>query len=308
MTKTYYKVNEFQADKQHIAFSLGVQRSGKPLVKMSYVTNGDVAVVTPPALTQWPRCTGDGNFGTMWGPTDPMKAKYTLDLNDVPINGAPNEAFAAFKVKIDALDDLLLDFVTANQLEILGRTNLSREEVSTFQIRSIRPKYDKLSGAFIGHTLNLSTAKWVSDGCGGKYARKITICDFYGTVIEVNPNVCPGDIVAATMYASQVYTGVGDDQFGIHWSFEDVSIVAQRAALEETRTLSAFKVRTASNLRHRVADSMPRHAQTVYDVLTEHTTPASDNSSDEPIELAASAHQAVARRTSPRFCSASTWQ
>ena len=239
--KTYFKVDEFQADSAHITFTLGTDRTGKPHVKMSYVTNGDVAIVTPPALTQWPRCTGDGNYGTMWGPTDPQKAKFTLDLNDVAINGVPNEGFAKFKEKIDALDDLLLEFVTANQLKILGRKNLSKEEVSMLQIRSIRPKYDKLSGALIGHTLNLSAAKWVWDGCGGKYARKITICDFYGKAIEVNPNVCPGDIVAATMYANQVYTGVGGDKFGIHWGFEDVSIVAQRAALEVKDNVAMFE-------------------------------------------------------------------
>ena len=107
------------------------------------------------------------------------------------------------------------------------------------QIRSVRPKYDKQTGALNGHTLNLSSTKYAWDGMGGKYARTITICDHKGTTVP-NGMVAPGDVVAATMYANQVYTGVGGDKFGIHWSFQDVSVICQRANLEMKAEVSAF--------------------------------------------------------------------
>ena len=182
MSKYFYPLNAL--DVTNIQFALGTDRSGKPMVSMRIEPNGaEVAMVTCAAVTQWPRCTGDGNFGTMWGPTDPTKAKYTLDLTDAPINEQPNADYAIFKEKMESIDDALLDFVTENQLKILGRKNLSRDEVKMLQIRSIRPKYDKMTGALNGHTINLSTSKHAWDGMGGKYARKITICDFAGQTV-----------------------------------------------------------------------------------------------------------------------------
>ena len=41
-------------------------------------------------------------------------------------------------------------------------------------------------------------------------------------------------------YANQVYTGVGGDKFGIHWSFEDVSVVCQRSKLEVRTSVPVF--------------------------------------------------------------------
>ena len=75
-------------DVNAVRFTLGVDSKGKPQLSMSCEpAGGEVAMVTPAAVTQWPRCTGDGNFGTMWGPTDASKTKFTLDLTDQPING-----------------------------------------------------------------------------------------------------------------------------------------------------------------------------------------------------------------------------
>lgn len=236
--KHFYPLQQLDVDA--IAFQLGTDRNGKTTVSMTYSPAGsEVALVTCPAITMWPRCSGDGNFGTMWGPTDVMKAKYTLDLNDAPINDQPNLDFEEFRSKLEAIDDALLKFVTDNQLKILGRKNLSRDEVKMLQIRSIRPKYDKLSGSLNGHTLNLSTPKYAWDGMGGKYARSITVCDHKGQTVP-NGAVSPGDVVAATIFANQVYTGVGGDKFGIHWSFQDVSVVCQRSCLEQKAEVSAF--------------------------------------------------------------------
>lgn len=223
-----------------VSFTLGNDRQGKPTVQIQYEpTQAEVCFVSSAAVTLWPRVNGDGNFGTMWGPTDIAKAKYTLDLTDTKINGEPNHEFEQWRQLMDQIDDKLLAFVTENQVKLLGRRNLSIEEVKMLQIRSIRPKYDKITGALNGHTINLTTPKYAHDGMGGKYSKVITVCDCTGQVVPGGV-VCPGDVVAITMFANQVYTGVGGDKFGIHWSFEDVAVICQRSALEVKTSVSAF--------------------------------------------------------------------
>ena len=222
-----------------LQFSMGADRNGKATVSMINADGSEVAMVSAPAITMWPRCTGDGNFGTMWGPQDVTKAKFTLDLTDSPINETPNEDFNTFRTLMDSIDERLLDFATENQLRLLGRKNLSRDEVKMLQIRTIRPKYDKMSGALTGHSINLSTPKYAWDGMGGKYARSVTVCDCKGNAIPEG-QVAPGDVVAATVFANQVYTGVGGDKFGIHWSFQDVAVICQRANLEVKTHVQAF--------------------------------------------------------------------
>ena len=237
--KHFYKHQELNPNE--IAFTLGTDRNGKTTVSMVYQPAGAaVSMVSAPAVTLWPRVSGDGNFGTMFGPTDVTKAKYTLDLNDTHINDQPNAEFKQFMEKLEQIDDKLLDFVTEHQLKILGRKNLNRDEVKMLQIRTIRTKYDKQTGVLNGHVMNLSTSKFAWDGMGGKYARQITVCDHKGQTIP-HGQVAPGDIVAATIYANQVYTGVGGDKFGIHWSFADVSVVCQRANLEQKTEVAAFQ-------------------------------------------------------------------
>lgn len=238
MGRHYYKFSDLQVD--DITFTIGQDRSGKATIHMHLQPSSqEVAMVSAPCITMWPRVSGDGNFGTMWGPADVSKAKFTLDLNDAPINGQPNTEFHKFQWVLDCIDNKLLDFVTNNQLRILGRKNLTQDEVRMLQIRSVRPKYDKHSGATVGQSMNLSTSKFAWDGMGGKYARVITVCDYQGKALPTG-QVAPGDVVAATMFANQVYTGVGGDKFGIHWSFEDVSVVCQRACLEAKSEVSAF--------------------------------------------------------------------
>ena len=236
--RTYLPLTEIKAD--DLTFCLGVEKHGKPTINMLLGRNAsDVAFVSPACVTHWPRCTGDGNFGTMWGPTDIAKAKFSLDLTDATINEQVNEGFSVMSVLLDRIDDKLLDFVHNNQMRILGRKNLSRDECKMLQIRTMRPKYDKASGTLIGHSVQLNTSKFTWDGMGGKFERNINICDHTGSVIP-NGSVAPGDVVAATMYAAQVYSGVGGDKFGIQWSFGDVSVICQRAKLEAKSTVPVF--------------------------------------------------------------------
>jgi len=107
----------------------------------------------------------------------------------------------------------------------------------------VRPKYDKVSGALVGHSVQLSTPKFAWDGCGGRYARTVNVCDHVGAVLP-NGTVQPGDVVAVTMFANQVYTGVGGDKFGIHWSFEDVQVVCQRSRLAQRTSVPCFTSNT----------------------------------------------------------------
>ena len=233
-------VKHSEVDPARLRFTIGLDRGGKTTIAMVYEPAGaELAMVSAPAVTHWPRVSGDGNFGTMWGPSDVSKAKFTLDLNDAPINEQPNAEFAAFMAKMEAIDDQLLNFVTENQLKILGRKNLSRDEVKMLQIRTVRTKYDKYSGALNGHAINLSTPKFAWDGMGGKFTRTITVCDHAGQAVP-HGQVAPGDVVAATIYANQVYTGMAGDKFGIHWSVQDVSVVCQRSSLAAKTEVSAF--------------------------------------------------------------------
>lgn len=236
--KKFINYRDFKADE--INFAMGTDFKGKTTIQMYVGSNAaEVALISPACVTNWPRVTGDGNFGTMWGPTDVQKAKFTLDLTDACINERENEMFTMFCEKLTEIDDRLLDFVQANQLKILGRKNLSRDECKMLQIRTVRPKYDKASGALAGHSLQMSASKFTWDGCGGKVPRSINVCDHTGAVLPQG-NVQPGDVVAATMYANQVYTGVGGDKFGIHWSFEDVQVVCQRSRLAQKTSVPSF--------------------------------------------------------------------
>lgn len=228
-----------QIDSENVRFQISTD-ARKTSISMHLHPNGaEIAFVSPACVTHWPRCTGDGNFGTMWGPTDPFKAKFSLDLTDSEINGAPNTGFTMLSALLNNVDDKLLEFVFQNQLKVLGRKNLSKEECKMLQIRSVRAKYDKNSGAQSGNSLQLSTPKYTWDGVGGRFARQINVCDHAGAVLP-SGTVSPGDAVAATIYAAQVYTGVGGDKFGVQWSFEDVSIVAQRSQLQQVSQVSFF--------------------------------------------------------------------
>jgi hypothetical protein len=210
---------------EDVGFTLGQDRAGKPTVNAI----APVAIVTPAASTNWPRVNGQGNYGTMFGPSDPTRAKFTLDLTDSPINHNANDGFDAFMQKLNILDDKLLNFVHSNQLRILSRKNLTLEEVKMLQIRSTRPKYDKATGNLQGYSLSLSAPTYQWNGMGSKVAATMPVVDYEGKVI-VNGTVNPGDIVAATAFINQIYTNVGGDKFGIHWSFTSVQILMQRAS------------------------------------------------------------------------------
>ena len=235
-TRTFKSLDVFKWDE--VTLSVGQDYNGKPKIFMS-----DVSIVTPPCITLWPRCTGNGNFATQWGPADVLKSKYTLDLTDGAIGADANTDFEKLAERLDVVDDCVLKYVFANQQRVLGRKNLSMEELKMLQIRSVRPKHDKQTGDATGRVVQLSVYVYQSNGSGGKEAKPVNICDKDGAVVA-NGNVCPGDAVCATMYAATVYSGVGGDKFGIQWGFNDVQIVCQRAKLQEVTHCNAFGTST----------------------------------------------------------------
>lgn len=242
--RVFFPLSDF--DPNEVRTNLTTDRKGAPAIQLGYgVELRSVALVTPASMTHWPRVSGEGNYGTTWGPTDPTKAKYSIDLSDTAFQNddATNPHFAGLAETLTAIDDKVLAFVHANQLKILGRKNLGMEEVKMLQIRTVRQRYNKDSGALIGHTINLNTACYQWDGMGGKFKGKINVCDYKGDTVP-NGNVSPGDIVAVTMFAKQVYTGVGGDKFGIQWAFEDVSVICQRTKLSGPSLQSAFATQT----------------------------------------------------------------
>lgn len=242
--RVFMPLSEF--DSAEVRTNLTTDRKGAPAIQLGYGSDlRSVALVTPAAMTHWPRVSGEGNYGTTWGPTDPTKAKYSIDLSDSAFQNddISNPHFAGLSDLLTAIDDKVLAFVHANQLKLLGRKNLSMDEVKMLQIRTVRQRYNKDSGALIGHTINLNTACYQWDGMGGKFKGNINVCDYKGDTIP-NGTVGPGDIVAVTMFAKQVYTGVGGDKFGIQWSFDDVSVICQRTKLSGPTLQSAFATQT----------------------------------------------------------------
>ncbi len=258
--RTFPPLSQF--DQMEVRAVLGVDRKGGSTISMGYGNEmRSVAVVTPAAVTHWPRCNGEGNYGTTWGPSDPTKAKFSLDLSDTPFGADEtiNPHFQGLADTLTAIDDKVLAFVYSNQLKILGRKSLALEEVKMLQIRTVRPRYNKDTGALIGHSVNLSSPCFQWDGMGGKYKAKINVCDYKGDSLSEGV-VSPGDIVAVTMYAKQVYTGVGGDKFGIQWAFEDVSIICQRCKVTGPVMQSAFSSQTydfAQEYEHPESASVP---------------------------------------------------
>ena len=242
--KTYTYVNWSDFEVGSVQFAVTQDRQNKNKIVPTYGgAHRDIAIVTPACVTNWPRINGDGNFGTMWGPAEVENAKYTLDLTDSAINEVPNEEFALFAKKMEELDEKFLDYMQSNQLRLLGRKNLSRDELKILQIRSIRTKYDKLTGAMVGYSMNLSVPRCSYDLRGSRTQRQIPICDSSNNIVEGGV-VSPGDVVCALARISSAY--VIGDKFGLHWAFDTIKVVCQQSTLQPPTSVPAFGVQAYS--------------------------------------------------------------
>lgn len=221
-----------ELDVNELSFQFGQERNGKPTIYVcNYGANAGAGMklITPPAVTLWPKVTGDGNFGTHFGPKEESQiqsAKYQLDLTDTALPGMDsNPDFEAFRKKMDELDAKLLDFVYANQLKVLGRKNLKKEELAIMQFKTVKPKIDKNTGNVQYHCFNLSTGTYQLKQ-GQRVKRTIDIVDKDNRVLA-GGQVNPGDIVAAKIYLNQIYTQVSGDKFGIHFAPDSVQVLMQ---------------------------------------------------------------------------------
>jgi hypothetical protein len=204
-----------------------------------------VSFVTPPALTHYPRTSGDGDFvpGAQFGPATEDKARFTIDLCDEPVDGGlDNSDFAKFIAIVDSVDAALLEYVFNHQPKILGRKNLSKDEVKMLQIPSIRRGIDKLTGADRPPHFVPKMRKYYYDQVKNKRENHVTVCDHGGRVLE-GGQVMPDDVVSATVHLAGVYTGVGGDKFGINWSFKEIQVVCQAVHKRQKTEVSAFSNR-----------------------------------------------------------------
>jgi len=239
MPTSFIQASQFDASL--LSFHLDHTGKNGPRIKMSY-KGGPLGLVTPAAITQYPRCTGDGNLGANFGPTSGKveDAKFELDLWDLPVkDNTPNELFIAFKGVLDTIDGKLADFVTANQTAVLGRKNLSVLEVKMLQNTAVKARYNKVTNDFENWFISARSPVFPYDG-GVRYRKKINVCDCTGTVLPQG-EVCKGDVVMATLVVNNVYC-LPAGNFGISWGFDDVCVVAQRSSLAVKTEVPEFKM------------------------------------------------------------------
>ena len=218
---SYLNLTDFDSDLINVTTIHG--RNGKENLYLSYGPNHkQISFITPVCETRYPRVNGDGNLNTAYGPTDPKKINFTLDLHEAD----DTSSYQRFMEVLDMIDDCLLKYVFKNQAKILGRRNLSLDEIKMLQIRSAKTKIDKWNGEAMSPAVHLTTKKFYRDQCWNERERTITLWDAKGNKLD-SGNVLPGDLVSASIQADNVYSGVGGDKFGVHWTFNDVCIVCQ---------------------------------------------------------------------------------
>ena len=197
-------------------------------------------------MTHYPRTSGDGDYvpGAQFGPSTEEKARFTIDLCNEPVNETTvNTDFTRFIETVDSIDNALLDFVFTNQTKVLGRKNLSRDEVKMLQIPSVRRSIDKETGQERQPCFVPKMRKYYYDQVKNKRENSVLVCDHVGKVIP-DGQVMPDDVVCVTAFLSGVYTGVGGDKFGINWSFKEIQIVCQAMHKKRKTEVSAFSNRT----------------------------------------------------------------
>lgn len=242
----YLDLQLFDPDLINVATVQG--RNNKENLYISYgPLHKAICFVTPVCETRYPRVSGDGNLNTTFGPTDVKKAQFTLDLHDVDSEmiaiDSANKAYPMFSDMLQvlaALDNALLKFVYKHQAKLLGRKNLSLDEVKMLQIPSSKVKVDRWSGEMQAPTFSASAKKYYRDQVWNERERVIKLVDFKGQPLPEGATVMPGDLVQATVQVDNVYSGVGGDKFGIHWTFHDVCVVCQGDKRSNPASNNAF--------------------------------------------------------------------
>ncbi|KAG8471284.1 hypothetical protein KFE25_009705 [Diacronema lutheri] len=180
--------------------------------KLSYgPSRRALAFVSPPCVVDWPELTGDGNFGTMYGPTDVDKAAYTAGVTDkeLPIEGAPLAQMDAYFGALRAIDDQRVETVHARQKELLNTRGLSKEEVRGKLSPAVKPKYEDDT---LAHTrLNMSTRTFTWAGS----ERVVPLVDARREPVD---EIRHEDVCAIATQLDRVYTGLPGSMFGTKWN------------------------------------------------------------------------------------------
>lgn len=200
------------------------EKTGKTFINLSYgPTKRALAFLTPPIVIDWPYLTGDGNYGTKYGPPDVDKAQYTCGITDKAPPGAqaPTRYFEAMR----AIDEALVAHVHANQKELLGSRDESLDFVRAKMNASIKPKYDGDVLAY--HRHNLATRKY--DWKGNE--RTLNIVD--ASRRELATRICHEDVCMVATQLDCVYTGLSG-MFGAKWNVVEVMLLARAKKSEPT--------------------------------------------------------------------------
>ena len=236
----YTPVHKFDANGIHVDNRI---HGSRECIHVSYgPLQRGVFFVSPPAPTQFPRISGQGNFtpDNPFAPQQEEKTQFTIDLNCESVDhDLPNNDFEDFLKCIESIDQALLKFVFVHQLKVLGRKNLSKDEVKMLQIPSVKRSMDRDSGMERAAKMEPKLRKFYFDSVKNQCLNEVLVCDHNGKVVE-GGEVRPGDIVCVTVHLAGVYTGVGGDKFGINWNFREVQVVCQSAHKRRKTKVDAF--------------------------------------------------------------------
>lgn len=214
-----------------IRFAKGYGTNNKPKIT---ITSG-LSFLSPALRTNWPCLGGDGNFGTKFGAEEQKDAKYVCDLTSMQISDRIENNFEQFAERLSQADEALLQFVYENQ-DLIGRQNLSKENVEVLQNKSIKTKRDE-GGNSLYRSFYVGAKLYQYNAAGSKVRFHLPICDCTGTVMS-ELEVTPGDIISVCAYAKSAYLMAG--KFGIQWCLEAVSVLAKGDTLPAPTHIVAF--------------------------------------------------------------------
>lgn len=192
----------------------------RTMVKLTYgPSRRALAFVTPPCVVDWPKLSGDGNFGSTYGPADVDKAQYTVGLTDKALPDGAHMMQLYFSA-LQAIDEILVTFVHAHQKDLLNSRGLSREEVKGKLSPTVKPKYDGDVLAYSRHNLSTRKFTWSGD------ERKIQIVDTRRQPLDLEAGpIAHEDICAVATQLDCVYTGLMGSMYGTKWNVCEVMLL-----------------------------------------------------------------------------------
>lgn len=189
----------------------------RTVVKLSYgPSRRGIAFVTPPCVVDWPKLTGDGNFGSMYGPADVDKAQFTVGVTDKGLPDGTTTHMDAYFAALRAIDDKLVETVHANQKELLNTRGLSKDEVRGKLSATVKPKYEDDTLVYTRH--NMATRKFTWSGA----ERTIPLVDAKKQPVET---ISHEDVCAIATQLDCVYTGLMGSMYGTKWNVCEVMLL-----------------------------------------------------------------------------------